>query len=141
MLFLEQRQLLAPLVSLVPRHLRVRRHCRRCDRLPVAPSRVTVARCRWLRPWHLAREAHRLCLVEAVLPSPDGVLPPSIQSMKRQPAFCGLSAFCAAVCTSESSSCRSTAVLESRLTCSKLDSTSQKNSAKCLAISWRIEFL
>ena len=44
--------------------------------------------------------------------------------MKRQPAVrcCGLSAFCAAVCTNESSSCRSTAVLESRLTCSKLDS-------------------
>ena len=47
----------------------------------------------------------------------------SFQSMKRQPAVrcCGLSAFCAAVCTNENSSCRSTAVLESRLTRSKLD--------------------
>ena len=57
----------------------------------------------------------------------------SFQPMKRQPAVrcCGLSAFCTAVCTNESSSCRSTAVLESRLTCSKLDSTSKKNSAEC----------
>ena len=35
----------------------------------------------------------------------------------------------------------STDVLESRLTCSKLDSASKKNSAKCLATSRRIEFL
>ena len=43
----------------------------------------------------------------------------SFQSMKRQPAArcCGLSAFCAAaVCTNESSNCRSTDVLKSRLT-------------------------
>ena len=52
----------------------------------------------------------------------------SFQSMKRQPAVrcCGLSAFCVAVCTNESSNWRSTAVLESRLTCSKLDSTFQE---------------
>ena len=40
----------------------------------------------------------------------------SFQSMKRQPAVrcCGLSAFCAAVCTNESSSCRGAEVVESR---------------------------
>ena len=67
----------------------------------------------------------------------------SFQSMKRQPAArcCGLSAFCAAVCTNESSSCRSTDVLESRLARSKLDSASKKNAAKCLATSLRIELL
>ena len=55
--------------------------------------------------------------------------------MKRQPAVrcCGLSASYAAVCTNDSSSWRSTAVLESRLTRSKLDSTSKKKLAKCLA--------
>ena len=63
-LWSEQRQLLAPLL---PRHLWVR-HCRCCDRLPVAPSRAPLARCRWLRPRHLACEAPRLCLVETVLP-------------------------------------------------------------------------
>ena len=73
LLSLEQRQLLAPLVPLIPRHQWVRRHCRCCDRLPVAPSRAPLARCRWLRPRHLAREAPRLCLVETVLPSPEGV--------------------------------------------------------------------
>ena len=64
-------------------------------------------------------------------------------SMKRQPAArcSGLSAFCAAGCTNESISCPSTDVLESRLTRSKLDSTSKKNSAKCLATSLRIELL
>ena len=119
--------------------------------LPVAPSRTPLARCRWLRPRHLAREAPRLRLVETVLPVSrrrfasvrSSRCSTSLQSMKRQPAVrcCGLSAFCAAVCKNESSSCRNTAVLESRLTCSKLDSTSKKNSAKCLATSWRIEFL
>ena len=41
----------------------------------------------------------------------------SSQTMKRQPAArcCELSAFCAAVCTNESSSCRTTDMLESRL--------------------------
>ena len=54
----------------------------------------------------------------------------SFQSMKRQSAVrcCGLSAFCTAVCASESSSCRNSDVLESRLTRSKLHSTSKKNS-------------
>ena len=67
-------KLLAPLVPLIPRHQWVRHHCRCCDRLPVAPSRAPLARCRWLRPRHLAREAPRLCLVETVLQSPEGVL-------------------------------------------------------------------
>ena len=128
-----------PLVSMIPQHLWAcpRRRC--CGRLPVAPTRAPLARCRWLRPRHLAREAPRLCLVETVLLSPDDVLPrarssrcsTSFQSMKRQPAArcCGLSAFCAAVCTNESSNCQSTVVVESRLT--RLDSTSKKNSAKC----------
>ena len=65
---LEQRQLLAPLVPVIPRHQWVRRHCRCCDRLPVAPSRAPLARCRWLRPRHLAREAPRLCLVKQFSP-------------------------------------------------------------------------
>ena len=115
-----------------------------------APTRAPLARCCWLRPRHLAREAPRLCLVETVLPSPEDVASAgsfrcstSFQSMRRQPAVrcSGLSAFCAAVCTNESSSCQSTDVLESRFTRSKLDSTSKKNSAKCLATSLRIEFL
>ena len=68
---------------------------------------------------------------------------PSFQSMKRQPAArcCGLPAFCAAVCANESSSCRSTDVVKSRLTRSKLDSASKKNSTKCFATTLRIEFL
>ena len=33
-----------------------------------------LARCRWLGFLHLAREAPLLCLVETVLPSPEGVL-------------------------------------------------------------------
>ena len=74
LLSLEQRQLLAPMVPLIPRHQWVRRHCRCFDRLPVAPSRAPLARCRWLRPRHLAREAPRLCLVETVLLSPEDVL-------------------------------------------------------------------
>ena len=81
--------------------------------------------------------------VETALSSPDGVFASarssrcstSFQSMKRQPATrcCGLSAFCTAVSTNESSSCRCTDVLESGLALSKLDSASKKNSAKCLA--------
>ena len=50
------------------------RHCRCCDRLQVAPSHAPLARCRWNRPRHLAREAPRLCLVETGLPSPEAVL-------------------------------------------------------------------
>ena len=71
LLSLEQRQ---PLVPLTPPHQWVSRHCRCCGRLPVAPTRAPLARCRWLRPRHLAREAPRLCLVETALPSPEGVL-------------------------------------------------------------------
>ena len=56
----EQRQPLAPLI---PRHQWERRHCRCCGRLPVAPTRAP-----------LARDAPRLCLVETVLLSPEGVL-------------------------------------------------------------------
>ena len=63
--------------------------------------------------------------------------------MKRQPAArcCGQSAFfaAAAVRANESSSCRGTDVVESRLARSKLDSASKKNSSKCLATSLRIE--
>ena len=33
-------------------------------------TRAPLARCRWLRPRHLAREVPRLCLMERVLPSP-----------------------------------------------------------------------
>ena len=56
----------------------------------------------------------------------------SFQSMKRQPASpcSGLSAFCAAVCTSERSNCRNTHVLETKLTCSNLDFDFQKELGK-----------
>ena len=57
------------LVGVSSRHLR---SC--CDRLLVAPSHAPMARCRWPRPRHLAREVIRLCLVETVLPSPEDVL-------------------------------------------------------------------
>ena len=67
-------QLLAPLVPLIPRHQLACPRCRCCGLLSVAPSRAPLARCRWLRPRHLVREAPRLCLVETVLPSPEGVL-------------------------------------------------------------------
>ena len=64
----------------------------------------------------------------------------SFQSMNHQPAarLCGLSAFYAAVCTNQSSSCRSTNVLESRLARLLLDSAS-KNSGKCLAADRTLE--
>ena len=67
-------------MPLIPRYQWVCRHCRCCDRLPVAPSRAPLARCLWLRRRHLARSPR--CST-------------SFQSMKRQPAVrcCGLSAF------------------------------------------------
>ena len=74
LLSLEQQQLLAPLVPLIPRHEWVRCHCRCCDRLPVVPSRAPLARCRWLERRRLVREAPRLCLVETGLPSPEDIL-------------------------------------------------------------------
>ena len=108
-------------MPLIPRHQRARPRRRCCDRLPVAPSRAPLARCRWLRPRHLAREAPRL--VETVLRSPEDVLllreahvaPPrsNRRSASQQLDVAGLSAFCAAVCADESSSCRSTDVAES----------------------------
>ena len=50
------------------------RRRRYCFRLPAAPSRAPLLRCRWLRPLHLTREAPQLCHVKTVLPSPEDIL-------------------------------------------------------------------
>ena len=71
------------------------RHCRCCDRLPVAPSRAPLARFLWLRRRHLAREAPRLSRLQKAFCFCEKRCSTSFQSMKRQPAVrcCGLSAF------------------------------------------------
>ena len=62
--------------TLIPRHQLARPRRRCCRRLPVAPTRAPLARCRWLRPRHLVRARFVGCASwETVLPSPDSVLP------------------------------------------------------------------
>ena len=138
---------LVPLVPLNPRHQWTcpRRRC--CDRLSVAHVRL------WLAVGGFGLGIWRVRLLACAswkqlsplqkASARSSRCSTSFQSMKRQPAArcCKLSAFSAAVCTTESGNCRSTDVLESRLTRSKLDSVSRKNSAKCLATSWRIELM
>ena len=82
-------------MPLIPRYQWVCRHCRCCDRLPVAPSRAPLARCLWLRRRHLAREAPRLSrLQKASASARSSRCSTSFRSVKRQPAVrcCGLSA-------------------------------------------------
>ena len=108
-----------PLVPLIPRHQWAHPRCRCCGRLPVAPSRAPLARCWWLRPWHLARKTPRLCLFD-------------VATCLRSVLLCArmrAAAVGAPMCW------------KSRLARSKLDSAFKENSAKCLATSLRIEFL